>query len=279
MNRIRFETLHCREENILRIIVCVKSAIDVSQIKTDRATGQLIIDNVPRKLNDFDKNALEEAVRLKEKFGGEVLAVTIGPESTKTIIREVLAIGADKAYIINDPVFEGSDTLATSYILAEVVKKIGKYDLILCGEASIDSYTAQIGPRLAERLNIPVVTYARKISFEGNVVTVERTLEDCYHIVKVNTPALLTVTKELNEPRIPTLMSIMKASKKEVITWTSADIGISNEKVGSNGSATKVMSVFAPKMERKKIIIMADSPEKAAESLAITLLKEGIVKK
>lgn len=263
----------------MRILVCIKQALDVSQIKADKATGRLILVNVPKKISDFDKNALEEAIRLKAKFGGEVLTVTVGTEDAKTTVREALAMGADRACIISDPAFEESDTLATSYILAEAVKKIGQFDLILCGETSIDGYSAQIGPRLAERLSIPVVTYVRKLSLEGSVVTVERTLEDCYETIRVETPALFTVTKELNEPRIPTLMAIMKASKKEVTMWKAADLGIPNEKVGKLGSATIVISVMAPKMERKRIVIKGDTPMNTAERLAEALFQEGLVKR
>ncbi len=160
---------------MVRILVCIKQAIDVSQLKVDSATRRLITVDAPKKISDFDKNALEEAVRLKEKLSGEIITLTVGPEDAKTTIREALAIGADKAYIISDPSFEGSDTLATSYILAEAVKKLGQFDLILCGEASIDSFSAQVGPRLADRLSLPLVTYVRKLSLEGDVVTAVRT--------------------------------------------------------------------------------------------------------
>jgi electron transfer flavoprotein beta subunit len=194
-------------------------------------------------------------------------------------MREALAIGADKAYIASDPLFEGSDTLATSYILAEAVKKLGQFDLILCGEASIDSFSAQIGPRLADRLNLPLVTYVRKLSLECGVITAERTWEDSYETVRVKTPALVTVTKELNEPRIPSLMMIMKASKKEVILWKATDLGISSEKVGEKGSAVKTMSVLAPKSERKKIIIKGETPAETAEKLAKALILEGVIKR
>jgi len=262
---------------MVRILVCIKQAIDVSQLKVDTATRRLITVDAPKKISDFDKNALEEAIRLKEKLGGEVITLTVGPEDAKTTIREALAIGADKAYIVTDPSFEGSDTLATSYILAEAVKKLGQFDLILCGEASVDSFSAQVGPRLAERLNIPLISYVKKLSLEGDVVAVERTLEDSHETVKVKTPALLTVTKELNEPRIPSLMAIMKASKKEVVLWKAADLGISTDKVGEGGSALKITSVLAPKTERKKIIIKGETAAETAEKLARALMQEGVV--
>jgi electron transfer flavoprotein beta subunit len=263
---------------MVRILVCVKQAIDVSQVKVDTATRRLITLDAPKKISDFDKNALEEAVRLKEKLGGEVITLTVGPEDAKTTIREALAMGADKAYVISDPMFEGSDTMATSYILAEGVKKIGVFDLVLCGEASIDSFSAQVGPRLADRLGIPVVTYVKKLTLDGGTVTVERNLEDSYETIKTRTPALLTVTKELNEPRIPSLMAIMKASKKEVILWKAADLNIPKEKVGESGSALKILNVLAPKVERKKFVIRGETPIETAEKLAKTLIQDGVVR-
>jgi len=263
----------------MRILVCLKQAIDVSQIKSDKTTGLLLLANVPRKISDFDKNALEEAIRLKEKFGGEVLTLTVGSEDPKTTVREALAIGADKAYIVADPILEEQDTLATSYVLAEAIKKIGLIDLILCGETSIDGYTALIGPRLAERLNLPVISHVRKLSVEGSDVIAERTLEDCYETVKARIPLVLTVTKELNEPRIPTLMAIMKASRKEIIVWKSADLNIPNDKVGKLGSATTVICTIAPKMERKRIVIKGETPEEIANRLTEALLQQGVIKK
>jgi len=260
-----------------RIIVCLKQAIDVSQLKADPSTRQLVTAGVSRKISDFDKNALEEAVRLKEKLVGEVITVTASEEDAKTSIREALAMGADKGYFINDEALLNSDTLATSFVLAEAIKKIGQFDLILCGEASIDGFSAQIGPRIAELLNIPVITYARKISLEGNVVTVERTLEDRYETVKTKTPAIVTVTKEINEPRIPSLMAIMKASKKEIVTWKLSDINVPLKKIGETGSGVRIMDVLAPKVERKRVLIEGEDPAEIAEKLVKALIQEGMV--
>jgi len=262
---------------MVRILVCVKQALDVSQLKVDSATRRLILVDAPKKISDFDKNALEEAIRIKEKLGGEVLTVTVGPEDAKTTLREALAMGTDKAYLISDPIFENSDTLATSYILAEAIKKIGAFDLILCGEASIDSFSAQIGPRLAERLGIPLITYARKVSLEGDTVTAERGLEECSETVKAKMPVLITVTKEINEPRTPSYMEIMKAFKKEIVIWKAVDLNIPSEKVGEAGSAVQVLDVLAPKVERKKIVIKGENAAEIAEKLAKTLIQEGIV--
>ncbi len=260
-----------------RIIVCLKRAIDVSQLKADPSTRQLVTAGVRRKISDFDKNALEEAVRLREKLGGEVVTVTASAEDAKTSIREALAMGADKGYLIHDEDLKNSDTLATSIALAEAIKKIGDYDLVLCGEASIDGFSAQIGPRLAELLNIPVATYARRVTLKDNVVTVERAVEDRYETVETETPAIVTVTKEINEPRIPSLMAIMKASKKEIVTWRLTDIGVPPERVGETGSGVKIIDVLAPKVERKKVVIEGETPAEIAEKLVKALIQEGVV--
>ena len=259
------------------IFVCIKQALDVAELKIDSTTRRLIIAGVPRKISDFDKNAIEEAVRLKEKIGGGVTVITVGPEEAKTALREALAMGADGAYLLSDPAFEDSDTLAVSYILAEGIKKLGKFDLIICGEASVDSFSAQVGPRLAERLAIPQITYVRKVSLDGNNVMAERSLEDCYETVRTKTPVLITVTGEINDPRIPSLMAIMKASKKEMVMWKAEDLKISKERVGKTGSAIQVTDVLAPKVERKKIVMKAETVEEIAENLVKALVKEGVV--
>ncbi len=259
-----------------KIIVCLKQAIDVSQLKVDPSTRRLVTAGVPRKISDFDKNALEEAVRLKEKLGGEALTVTVSAEDAKTSIREALAMGADRGYFVTEEALQNSDTLVTSLVLAEAIKKIGQFDLILCGEASVDGFSAQVGPRLAELLKIPIITYARQISLEGTTLTVERVLEDRYEMVRASTPAIVTVTKEINEPRIPSLMAIMKASKKEIVFWKLADVNISSEQVGEAGSGVRIIEVLAPKVERKKTVIEGETPAEIADRLVKALIQEGV---
>lgn len=259
------------------IVVCLKQAIDVTELRVDSATQRPIITNVPRKISDFDKNALEEAVKLKEKLGGEVVVVTVGAMDAKLILREALAMGGDRAYLLSDPSFEHSDTLAISYVLAKGIEKIGTFDLIICGEASIDSYSGQIGPRLAERLDIPQVTHVKELSIDGDTAIAERNLEDRHETVKAKIPVLLTVTKEINEPRIPSLMAIMKASKKEITLWNAEDLKVVDAKVGEVGSAIQILGVLAPKMDRKRIVVEAETAKEVAEKLAEALVKEGVV--
>ena len=258
-----------------RIIVCLKQAVDVSQLKVDPASRQLITAGAPKKISDFDKNALEEAIRLREKLGGvEILTVTVSSEDPKTILREALAIGADKACVVNDAGIQGIDTGGTALVLAEAVKKIGEFDLILCGESSLDSFSGLVGSRMAELMELPQMTSVRKITVEGDTVTAERVLEDASEVVRAKMPALVTVTREINQPRIPSLMMIMKASKKEIIAWTLADLGIPKEKLVSK---IEVLEVLAPKMERKRIKITGETVQEIAEKLAKALVQEGVV--
>jgi electron transfer flavoprotein beta subunit len=258
-----------------RIIVCLKQAVDVSQLKVDPATRQLLIASAPRKMSDFDKNALEEAIRIKEKLGDvEILTLTATSEDVKAVLREALAMGADKAYVVNDVSFKDVDTSGTAYILAEAIKKIGGYSLVLCGETSLDSFSGLVGSRLAELLNLPQMSSVRKLSVNGDAVVAERALEDAVETVKAKMPALIMVTREINQPRIPSLMMIMKASKKEIITWTADDLGVQKDKLGSK---IEVAEVLAPKTERKKIKITGENVQEIANKLARALIEEGVV--
>jgi electron transfer flavoprotein beta subunit len=260
-----------------RIIVCLKQAVDVSQLKVDPETRQLLIAGAPRKMSDFDKNALEEAIKIKEKFGdAEVFTLTVTAEDAKAVMREALAIGADKAYAVNDPNFKDVDTFGTAYILAEAIKKIGDFSLVLCGETSLDSFSGLVGSRLGELLGLPQMSSVRKLSVEGDAVVVERALEDAVETVKASMPALVMVTREINQPRIPSLMMIMKASKKEIITWTAADLGIQKEKLDVK---IEVIEVLAPKTERKKVKITGENAQEIAEKLAKALVQEGVVER
>lgn len=219
------------------IIVCLKQIYDLGQIRVDTVSKCPITEGVARKISDFDKNALEEAVRVKEKHGGNVLALIGG---TKDAAKEALDMGADEAVIYS----ADSDSLGTATILAEIIQKM-KYDLILCGEASIDEFSFQIGPRLAQALGIPVLTYARKMEPKDNEVVVERNLENRYEVAKARLPALVTVTKEINEPRIPTLLQILGASKKKI-----TEISLEKQEAG-----IETLRVTAIEMKRKEVIL------------------------
>jgi electron transfer flavoprotein beta subunit len=263
------------KKGLKRIIVCLKQAVDVSQLKVDPATRHLITAGAPRKISDFDKNALEEAIKIKEKFADvEIFTLTVSSEDAKAVLREALAIGADKAYFVSDPSVQGVDTWGTAFILAEAIKKIGQCDLILCGDSSLDSFSGLVGPRVSELLNFPQITSVRKLVVEGDAVIAERALEDAGETLKAKMPAVVTVTREINTPRIPSLMMIMKASKKEIITWNLTDLNIQKEKISAK---VEVLDALAPKMERKRIMIAGESVQEVAEKLAQALIEEGVV--
>jgi electron transfer flavoprotein beta subunit len=262
-------------QGLRRIIVCLKQAVDVSQLKIDPATRQLITASAPKKISDFDKNALEEAVKLKEKLGdAEIVTVTVTAEDAKTVLREALAMGADKAYVVLDGGVKDVDTAGTAVVLAEAIKKVGEYDLILCGESSLDSFSGLVGSRLTELLGLPMISSVRKLSVEGDAVVAERSLEDAVETVRAKLPAVVSVTREINVPRIPSLMMIMKASKKEIVTWSLADLNVAGERLAPK---IELLEVLAPKTERKKIRIAGESPQEIAEKLAEALVQEGVV--
>ena len=258
-----------------RLIVCLKQAVDVSQLKVDVATRQLMIASAPRKMSDFDKNALEEAIRIKEKLAdAEICTVTVSSEDTKAVLREALAMGADRAYVVNDLALKDIDTSGTAYVLAEAIRKIGEYSLILCGETSLDSFSGLVGARLAELLNLSLVTSVRKITVENDTVIAERTLEDSVETVKASIPLIISVTREINQPRIPSLMMIMKASKKEIVTWTNSDLNLEKDSIASK---IGLVEVLAPKTERKKIKITGENTQEMADKLAKALIQDGVI--
>jgi electron transfer flavoprotein beta subunit len=249
----------------MKVVVCVKHVPDVAEIKIDQNTRAPILAGVPYKISDFDKNALEEAIKIKEKHGASVSVVSMGAERVKEGLKEALAMGADDGYAV---IFNSDDNLVNSKVLAKAIEKIG-FDLIVCGEASIDGYSGEIPPRLSEILGIPQVTYAQKISVEGEKVMVERDMEDGIEEVEANTPCLISVLKTINEPRLPTIMQILSASKKTITTLSLGDLGISEEITGEAG--IMVLENISPPSERKGIIFEGDD---AIEQFAHVIAKE-----
>jgi electron transfer flavoprotein beta subunit len=201
----------------------------------------------------------------------------MGPPEAKEALREALAMGADEACLLTDPLFEGSDSHATANVLAAAITKIVDYDLVLCGMYSEDLFAFQVGPRLAEMCNLPQITYAARVTLDGSKVTVERDLENERQIVESKLPCLISVTREINEPRLPTLMAIMAASKKPMNTWTAADISLDKEEVGFNGSMVEVLRTTVSAGERKRIMLQGEAAE-IAPQLVKALLQEGVLK-
>lgn len=247
----------------MEILVCIKQVPGSSEVKINPQTGALIRESAAGMINPTDKNALEESLRLKAKHGGSVTALTMGPQQAEESLREALAMGVDKAVLLTDRLFAGSDTAATSYILWKAVQKLGHFDLILCGRESTDGGTAQVGPQLAELLDIPQVTFVRKVEIHNNTIRAERGLKGAYEIVEGKLPLLLTINKEINAPREITIDDILAACReKEIISWGAEDIGADRNMIGLDGSLTVMLRSYVPVREKKGVIFTG--PVKAA---------------
>ncbi|CVK18999.1 MULTISPECIES: electron transfer flavoprotein subunit beta/FixA family protein [Sporomusa] len=261
----------------MEIVVCVKQVPDTTEVKIDPVTNTLIRQGVPSIVNPFDKNAVEAALQLKDTHGGKVTVISMGPPQAKDALKECLAMGADEAILLSDRAFGGADTLATSHTLAAGIKKLGKVDIILCGKQAIDGDTAQVGPEIAEHLDIPQVTYVSKIEAEGGKLKVEREQEEGYEIIEVSTPVMLTVVKSINIPRNPTVKGTMKANRKEIPVWTVNEVTVEAEKIGLKGSPTQVRRIFTPTQRTQGEIIQADTAREAAALLLQKLSDAKIV--
>ncbi|MCX6340383.1 MAG: electron transfer flavoprotein subunit beta/FixA family protein [Candidatus Aureabacteria bacterium] len=231
----------------MEIIVCIKQVPDTTAVRIDPETRTLVREGVPSIVNPFDMYAIEEGLRLREKHGGRVTVLTMGPPQAEAALREAISLGVDEAVHLCDAAFKGSDTLATSHALAAGIKKIGTFDLIICGKQASDGDTAQVGPGIAVQLDLPQVVFVRKIveMWEGRL-TAERITEEGFDLVETPLPAVVTVVKEINEPRLPSLRGKMKAKKAEIRTWGVQELGVDPGRVGLEGSPTWVEKVFSP---------------------------------
>ncbi|MBF0563798.1 MAG: electron transfer flavoprotein subunit beta/FixA family protein [Nitrospirae bacterium] len=253
----------------MKIVVCIKQVPDTSEVKIDPRTNTLIRDGVPSITNPFDMHAIEAALGIKDLTGATVTALTMGPPQAQAALMEAVSMGADDAVLLTDRAFAGSDTWATSYTLAGALKKIG-YDLIICGKQAIDGDTAQVGPAVAEFLGIPHVSYVSRItSINDKELHVRRLMDDGYDVVEAKMPVLITVVKELNKPRLPSLRGKMKAKKIEVRKMGYADLGLDPQNLGINGSPTKVKNIFAPDAKKDRKTIEGTVDNQVDELLAI----------
>jgi electron transfer flavoprotein beta subunit len=258
---------------MLNIIVCIKQVPDTRQVRINPETGNLIREGVPSIVNPDDKHAVEAAISLKEKCGGKTIVMTMGPAQAEEALRECLAMGIDEAILLSDRAFAGADTSATSYTLGCAIKKLGTFDIILCGRQAIDGNTAQVGPQLAGFLGIPQVTYVRSIEIKDDILRVSRALEDGYEVVELKMPALLTTIKDLNIPRIPPVDAVMEAYReKSVIIWTANDIKADLNKIGLKGSPTRIRKVSTTPQKNREVEIIEGTYESMVETL-ITRLK------
>lgn len=265
----------------MKIAVCIKQVPDTTDVKINPETNTLIREGVASVMNPFDEYAVEEALLLKEKHGGEVHVITMGPPQAVEALKLALAMGADKAYLVSDRAFAGADTLATAYTLALTIRSLGEFDLVICGKQAIDGDTAQVGPGIATRMGIPQLTYitkVRSVDPEAGKIVVERLLEHGRETVESSLPALMTVVKDINKPRPVSLMGIRKASRAEIPVLTAGAIGADENRIGLKGSPTWVTKIFFPEARGGGgEILQGDLPE-AVSALADRIMGTKLVK-
>ncbi len=250
----------------MNIVVCIKQVPDSSEVRINPETGTLIRDGVPSIINPYDLHAIEAGLQIKEKVGGKVTVITMGPPQAESALRDALSMGADEAVLLTDRAFAGADTWATAYTLSKAIKKLGA-DIVICGKQAIDGDTAQVGPELAEFLDIPHVAYVKKIeSISQNSIVVHRLMEEGYDIVESSIPVLITVVKEINEPRLPSLRGKLAAKKAEIKKLSSRDIEADESLVGLKGSPTQVKRIFAPELKKDRKIFEG-TPEEQVQKL------------
>lgn len=259
----------------MHIIVCIKQVPDTKQVRLDEKTHTLIREGVESIINPYDMYALEEGLRLRDRLGGKVTVCTMGPPQAESSLREAISYGADDAVLLSDRAFAGADTWATSYTLAKGIEKIGPFDLILCGKQAVDGDTAQVGPGIAERLALPYVTWVRKIeTVEHDRIRVQRLMDDGYDRLELPLPALLTVVKEINEPRVPSLKGKMRSKTQKIVVYGAKELEADAERLGLQGSATQVIKVFPPPRLKEREWITGGAEEQVGQLLQkLNLLK------
>ena len=261
----------------MKIVVCAKQVPDTTEVKLDPKTNTLIRDGVPSIINPDDKAGIEAALQLKEKVGGTVTVVSMGPPQADAALREALAMGCDEAILVTDRAFGGADTWATSSTIAAALKKLD-YDVIITGRQAIDGDTAQVGPQISEHLNLPVISYAKNIKVEGDSVIVERQFDDRYHVLKAKMPCLITALSELNEPRYMTPGGIFDAYDAEITTWGRKDLkDVDDSNLGLAGSPTQIAKASDKVRKGKGVMMTAETPEEGVEYIMDKLLTKHVI--
>jgi len=260
----------------MNIVVCLKQVPGTTEVKIDPQTNTLIRQGIENIINPFDTYAIEEAVRLKEKHGGKVTVITMGPPQADAALREAVSLGADEAILLSDRAFAGADTWATAYTLSQALVKIKDYDLVICGRQTIDGDTGQVGPEMAEMLEIPFIAYVSNIEeIKDKYLRVKRMVEEGHEVIEATLPAVITVAKEINVPRLPSLRGIMKSKSAAIQTWGIKELGVDAGKVGLAGSSTQVIKVFFPQ-RITKAEILEGTLEERVDKLVDRLKKAGL---
>lgn len=255
----------------MHVVICIKQVPDTKNVRIDPKTNTLVRQGVESITNPFDLYAIEAALQLKDSLGAKTTVITMGPPQAEESLREALSLGVDEAVLLSDRAFAGADTWATSRTLAEAIKKLGPVDLVVCGKQAIDGDTAQVGPEVATLLDLPCITYVRKIEIEdGNgTMKVERATDSGYEILRVQIPAVVTVIREIGEPRIPGLRHKIRSKKQEIPVWGAEQLGLDPEEVGLQGSYTQVVKVFSPPPRGERQMLSGTVEEMARELVRI----------
>ena len=260
----------------MNIVVCLKQVPGTTEVKIDPQTNSLIRQGIQNIINPFDTYALEEGVRLKEKHGGKVTVLTMGPPQAEAALREAISLGADEAVLLTDRAFAVADTWATAYTLSQAVVKIAKFDLVICGRQTIDGDTGQVGPELAEMLNIPFIAYVSLIEeMRDRYLRVRRMVEEGHEVIETTPPAIITVAKEINVPRLPSLRGITRSKSASILTWGIKELGVNSAMVGLAGSSTRVIKVFFPQRVHQAEMLTGNL-EQQTDTLVDRLKKAGL---
>jgi electron transfer flavoprotein beta subunit len=261
----------------MNIVVGLKQVPGTTEVKIDPSTNTLVRQGIANIINPFDTYAIEEAVRLREKHGGRVTALTMGPPQAEAALREAISVGVDEAVLLSDRAFAGADTWATAYTLSRAIIKIGRFDLVICGRQTIDGDTGQVGPELAEMLDVPFVAYVSSIEeVKENYLRVRRMVEEGHEVIETTLPAVITVSKEINVPRLPSLRGIMKSKSAKIPAWGISDLGVEENMVGLAGSSTQVIRIFFPQRVGTAEILEG-TPEAKVESLLEKLREARLI--
>ena len=257
----------------MNIIVCIKQVVDTeappAAFKVDAASNRMVLPaDIPPVLDPYSEYALEAALRIKDAHGGRVTAISLGTGLLRDIVKKSLSMGADELILLEDEAFAGGDSWSTAYALAAAIRKIDSYDLVLCGRQAADWDAGQVGSGIAEMLDLPCVTVARKIDISSGRAVVERVTSNGYEVIEVSLPAVVTVSSELGKPRYPTIRGIMAAKKKEPLVWKPADIGVEESQVGAAGRRSRLVRLFQPVSQVECQFIDGETPEEAGVNLA-----------
>ncbi|MBN2438364.1 MAG: electron transfer flavoprotein subunit beta/FixA family protein [Deltaproteobacteria bacterium] len=266
------------------VVACVKQVPDTTQVKIDPVTGTLVREGVPFIMNPFDAQALEESLKLKDKYGLRVAVISMGPPNTEVTLRKTLSVGVDEAILLSDRAFGGADTLATSMVLAEAIRRLSQREevaAVICGKQTIDGDTAQVGPGIATRLKysqLTLVDQIQNVNLKTKKVRVRRKLEGRHEIVEAPMPALITVVREINQPRYPTVPMRLISEEREVTLWNNKVMQLAEEDIGLKGSATQVRKIFSPQRAQGQVLgDGCNRPEEAAHLLIDTLVGKDII--